>query len=70
MFRRPRNGTNGSAGASGHAPGIEHLIDLRAVTKDYVTDAGPFRALDGVDLQVDAGEFIAVVGDRAAASRR
>ncbi len=62
MFRRPRNGTNGSAGESGHAPGSEHLIDLRAVTKDYVTDAGPFRALDGVDLQVDAGEFIAVVG--------
>ena len=62
MFRRPRNGANGSAGDSGAAPGSEHLIDLRAVVKDYVTDAGPFRALDGVDLQVDRGEFIAVVG--------
>ena len=39
-----------------------HLIDLRAVVKDYLTDAGSFRALHGVDLQVDAGEFIAVVG--------
>jgi len=39
-----------------------HLIDLRAVDKDYVTDAGPFRALKSVSLQVDAGEFIAVVG--------
>jgi putative ABC transport system ATP-binding protein len=39
-----------------------HLIDLRAVVKDYVTDAGPFRALRDVDLQVDAGEFLAVVG--------
>jgi putative ABC transport system ATP-binding protein len=39
-----------------------HLIDLRDVTKDYVTDAGPFRALAQVSLQVDAGEFIAVVG--------
>jgi putative ABC transport system ATP-binding protein len=39
-----------------------HLIDLRDVIKDYVTDAGPFRALKEVSLQVDAGEFIAVVG--------
>ena len=39
-----------------------HLIDLRDVVKDYVTDAGPFRALKQVSLQVDAGEFIAVVG--------
>ena len=39
-----------------------HLIDLRGVVKDYLTDAGPFRALREVDLQVGAGEFIAVVG--------
>jgi putative ABC transport system ATP-binding protein len=39
-----------------------HLIDLRDVVKDYVTDAGPFRALKEVSLQVNAGEFIAVVG--------
>jgi len=39
-----------------------HLIDLRDVVKDYVTDAGPFRALKSVSVQVDAGEFIAVVG--------
>ena len=39
-----------------------HLIDLRDVVKDYVTDAGPFRALKSVSLQVDAGEFVAVVG--------
>jgi putative ABC transport system ATP-binding protein len=39
-----------------------HLIDIRDVVKDYVTDAGPFRALKSVSLQVDSGEFIAVVG--------
>ena len=39
-----------------------HLIDLRDVVKDYVTDAGPFRALKSVSLEVDRGEFIAVVG--------
>ena len=32
------------------------------MVKDYVTDAGPFRALKTVSLEVDAGEFIAVVG--------
>jgi putative ABC transport system ATP-binding protein len=39
-----------------------HLIDLQDVVKDYVTEAGPFRALKDVSLQVDSGEFIAVVG--------
>jgi putative ABC transport system ATP-binding protein len=39
-----------------------HLVDLRAVTKDYVTDAGPFRALHAVSLEVDPGEFVAIVG--------
>src|SRR3954468_22633853 len=39
-----------------------HLIDIRDVVKDYVTDAGPFRALKSGSLQVDHGEFIAVVG--------
>ncbi len=37
-------------------------IDLRAVSKDYETGAGAFRALKAVDLQVRPGEFLAVVG--------
>ncbi|BBB93469.1 MAG TPA: ABC transporter ATP-binding protein [Methylomusa anaerophila] len=37
-------------------------IELSAVRKVYVTGAGEFEALKGVDLQVDAGEFVAVVG--------
>ena len=38
------------------------LIDLRQVVKVYETPAGPFTALKGVDLQVMAGEFAAVIG--------
>ena len=38
------------------------MIDLRGITKVYETDAGPFLALKGIDLQVYPGEFVAVVG--------
>ena len=60
MFRRRRDGAAGTDGPAGAA--APHLIDVRGVVKDYVTDAGAFRALDGIDLQVDRGEFVAVVG--------
>ncbi len=42
--------------------GNEHLIELRHVVKTFDTAAGSFTALKGVSLQVDAGEFVAVVG--------
>ncbi len=42
--------------------GNDHLIELRQVVKTYQTAAGPFHALKGVDLRVDPGEFLAVVG--------
>lgn len=37
-------------------------VELRKVKKTYVTAAGEFDALRGVDLSVKAGEFVAVVG--------
>lgn len=42
--------------------GNEHLIELRNVVKSYEGEAGTFVALKGVDLQVDPGEFAAVIG--------
>jgi len=39
-----------------------HLIELRRVVKTYESGVGTFTALKGVDLRVDAGEFVAVIG--------
>jgi putative ABC transport system ATP-binding protein len=38
------------------------LIELRHVSKAYDVAAGKFLALKDVDMQADAGEFVAVVG--------
>jgi putative ABC transport system ATP-binding protein len=38
------------------------LIQLQGVTKVYGSGANVFRALDGVDLEVERGDFVAVMG--------
>jgi len=37
-------------------------LSLQNVTKDYLTDDQRVRALDGVSLDIDRGEFVALVG--------
>ena len=41
---------------------ISRLIELRAVTKSYEVASGQFLALKDINMQVNAGEFVAVVG--------
>jgi len=54
---------NGSLAAGGRCHhGNDHLVELRRVTKIFPSAAGPFSALQEVDLQVDRGEFVAVIG--------
>lgn len=67
MVERQKRARQGAARA-GHAgngskpapQGV--MIDLRDVSKAYRTAAGPFWALKGIDLQVERGEFVSVVG--------
>ena len=57
-----QNGSTNGASNGIHRRGSDQLINLRQVVKTYETEAGPFYALTGIDLQVDTGEFVAVIG--------
>jgi ABC-type lipoprotein export system ATPase subunit len=39
-----------------------HLIDLHQIEKIYQSAAGSFTALKRVDLQIDRGQFVAIIG--------
>ena len=38
------------------------IIELREVNKYYKSAAGDFLALDKVDLQIEAGDFVSIIG--------
>ncbi len=63
MFKRWFGDRNKGAEANGrYRHGNDHLIDLRHVVKEYESAAGRFLALRSVDVQIDSGEFVAVIG--------
>jgi dipeptide transport system ATP-binding protein len=39
------------------------LLEVKNLVVEFETVAGPFRAVDGVSLSVDAGEVLAIVGE-------
>jgi putative ABC transport system ATP-binding protein len=63
MFRLPftRNGSAKPSLQNGEAS-ARALIDLRGVRKSFVTPAGEFQALKGIELQINPGEFVAIIG--------
>jgi ABC-type lipoprotein export system ATPase subunit len=38
------------------------MVDLRAVQKYYTSAAGDYHALKGIDLQINPGEFVSIIG--------
>ena len=55
-----KSGSNGSGAGKYKANG--HLIAFHQVSKIYETSAGSFTALRDVDLRIDKGEFVSIVG--------
>ena len=39
------------------------LLEIRNLSVTFATAAGPFKAVDGIDLDVDTGEVVAIVGE-------
>lgn len=52
------NRNQSSNGHSSH----DNLIELKGIQKVFKTDAGPFMALKGIDLNIKKGEFVGVIG--------
>ena len=59
-FSFKRNGDSTVKAHGGNGNGS--LIDLRDVVKTYESAAGKFTALKGIDLRINAGEFVTIVG--------
>lgn len=47
---------------AGGSNGKHSLIELRKVVKNYKTAVGDFPALKGIDLDIQGGEFVSVIG--------
>jgi putative ABC transport system ATP-binding protein len=45
---------------------VDTIIDVRRLVKQYSGRAGVVTALDGIDLQVGCGEFVAILGKSGA----
>lgn len=61
MFRKNKRAVNGQQ-ANGKLNDDGTLINLRGVQKVYETSAGTFTALRNLDLTIQRGEFVSIVG--------
>lgn len=54
----PGDDAPGQAGGSGKVP----IIHVSGLTVEFPLDSGPLRVLNGVDLSIDDGEFVILMG--------
>jgi peptide/nickel transport system ATP-binding protein/peptide/nickel transport system permease protein len=61
----PASDTTFAPDTDGHRSGSRsgRLLEVRGLSVAYATDADPVVAVDNVDLDLSAGEFLAVVGE-------
>ena len=60
------NTTAPSGGSAVHAVtsvGATHLLEIKGLKTHFVTDEGMLHAVDGIDLFIDRGETLGVVGE-------
>ncbi len=48
---------------SAQSPPTSHLLEVRGLKTQFATDHGTIHAVDGVDLYIDRGETLGVVGE-------
>jgi len=53
------SGTSGAATAAGQT---RPVIDIRGLSLTFQTDDKPVVALDGIDLKIEAGDFVSLIG--------
>ncbi len=65
LTRQPvvRSDASPAERADAKAPRSGRLLEVRGLSVAYATDAAPVVAVDNVDLDLDEGEFLAVVGE-------
>jgi ABC-type lipoprotein export system ATPase subunit len=54
--------SHGTGVQTAERSGPRPMISLQRVTKTYVTPAGDFTALGGIDLELGGGQLVAIVG--------
>ena len=61
LFQKKRQ-ANGEQHGGVYRNGNSHLVDLNQVVKIYKSAAGGYTALKGINLEIDRGEFVGVIG--------